>query len=314
MRVVFYPVGDKNRASSRYRVHWVVAAAKDFSIGNKTNWQKADVLVFQRALGSRHFDFAKQARAAKKLVIFDLSDFYFYRHRWKRQMGAIRKMAKLSHCMTTSNEDDATDIRTLFNKRAYVIPGAQKASKYHRKHSNVEVPTIVWLGRENTMLKTLDTVWPALERLTGEGVRFKLLLINDTGNTHGLRLRGQRGRYPILLPPLPANNIVVGQKWKLSEVYPTIAKCDVGICPQMKQPDGRYHKDENKAVTCWMCGVPCVTFNITKDWYGDLHKFLTDWQFRAGQGKKAIQRAGEWLPENVAKKWQKIIRREMERL
>lgn len=313
MGAVFFPVGDKNRASSRYRAHNVVSASKDFSLGNKTNWKKADVLVFQRALDPRHLDFAKQARAAGQLVIFDISDFYFYRHRWKRQMGAVKKMAKLAHCITTSNEDDAADIKAIFKKRAYVIPGAQQASKHHRKHSNVKVPTIVWLGRENTMHKTLDTIWPALERLSGGGVPFRLLLLNDTGNTHGLTLTGGPGGYPFI-SPLPVRNVVVGQKWKLAEVYPIVAKCDVGVCPQVKQADGRYHKDQNKAVTCWMCGVPCVTFNITKDWHGDLYKFLTDWQFRAGQGKKAIQRAKAWLPGNVAKQWRKVMEKELRQL
>jgi len=296
---VFYPVGDKNRASSRYRAHWVVAAHKDFNIGNRTNWQKADVLVFQRALDSRHFDFAEQARDMGKLVIFDISDFYFYRHRWKRQMGDVKKMAKLAHCITTSNEDDAAEIKAVLKKRAYVIPGAQKASKHHRKHSNVPVPTIVWVGRQDRMNKVLETVWPALQRLSGARIPFRLMVVNDSG------------MLPLI--PLPFSQIVA-EKWALDTIYRTIAQCDVGICPQVKQADGKYHKDGNTAVTMWMCGVPCVTFDRTKDWYGDLYKFLTDWKFRANQGKKAIQRANAWLPENVARQWQKIMTKELGKL
>lgn len=312
MKVVFYPVGDINRASSRYRGHNIVAARKEFSLGTKENWKKADALIFQRTFGGRFFDIAKQAKAAGKLVISDISDFYFYRHKWKA--AGVKQMAGLAHCLTTSNEDDAVLMRAVFKgKRVYVIPGAQKMSKHHRKHQNIPVPTVVWLGRENTMKKTLGDIWPVFQRLARDGVMFRILLINDTGSARGLQpitaFSGPRRGFP------PVNHIeVTGRKWKLNEVHKVIAGCDVGVCPQVKQADGRYHKDQNKAVTCWACGVPCVTFNVTKNWYADLRKFLTDFRFRAQQGKRGIDRAKKWSPENVSKTWLKVIGKELRRL
>lgn len=297
MKAVFFPVGDKNRASSRYRVHNVVSARKDFQADSR-DWRNANVLVFQRALERRHFDIAREGKANGKLIILDISDFYFYRHRWKRQMGAVKKMARIAHCLTASNEDDAAEIETVLKKRTYVIPGAQKASKHHRKHSDVPVPTVVWIGRQERMDHVLGSIWPVFQRLSGARVPFRLMIINDLG-THGFYL--------------PFSQIEA-KRWSRGMVYPTIARCDVGVCPQVKQTDGRYHKDGNTAVTMWMCGVPCVAFNRTKDWYGDLYKFLTDWRFRASQGRKGIERAKAWLPENVAKKWQKIMQKEIARL
>lgn len=294
MKAVFYPVGDITRASSRYRVHWIVAERDNFFMGGRKNWKKADAAVFQRAISRRHVRIAQSAKAAGKLVIFDVSDFHFYRHRWKA--SGVGKMALLAHCITTANEDDAHEIRAVFKKRCHVVPNAQRESKHRRKHSNVDVPIIAWIGRENRMLKTLGAIWPALERLSRERVPFRVLIINDTGNTHGLSL------------PL---NRVSGKRWELDEVYPTLAKCDVGVCPQVKQADGRYHKDMNKAVTCWMCGVPCVTFRTTKDWYGDLRKLLTNWQFREKQGYKGIVRAKAWTPGVVVKRWEQVMESEL---
>lgn len=298
MKTAFYPVGDIKRASSRYRVHWIVQACPEFIIGNSKNWKSCDVLVFQRTFDGRHRKLAKKAKAAGKLVVFDITDFYSHRHRWKNLWRGAKEMCKIAHCITTGNPDDQHEIRAVFKKRVYVVPTAQKKSGHIRQHKHLPMPAVVWIGRENTMLKTLGKIWPVFVRLTQRGVRFRVLIINDSGNTHGLRLPG---------------NPVVGKKWELSKVYPTIAKCDVGVCPQVKEADGRFHKDENKAVTCWMCGVPCVSFRRTKNWENDLHRLLTNWQLRKKQGRKGVERAKAWLPANVVKKWKGVFRKEMAR-
>jgi len=308
MRAVFYPVGNENRASSRYRVYNVVEVHKEFVLGTSENWRKADALIFQRV--TTRANLAAEAKKKGKLIVFDCSDAYFHRHKWKRSWPAVTRMAKIAHVLTTSNKDDATLLRGVFKKRVHVIPGAQKPSKHRRKHQNVRIPTVVWLGRENTMDKTLGTIWDTLQRLSREGIPFKVLLINDTGNTHGLILGGGfssiHGHFIV--------NEVVGMKWSLGKVYPTLAQCDLGICPQLKQPNGRYHKDENKAYTCWVCGIPCVSFARTKNWYGDLKKLLTDWKLRERQGKRAITRAKEVAPSKVADTWMRVITRERAKL
>lgn len=303
MKAAFYPVGGRDRASSRYRVWWIAEACKEFVVGDihdhRFDWQSCDVLVFQRTTQGRHRSLAKKARRAGKLIVLDITDAYSHRTRWKKLWKGVVAMAKIAHCITTGNEDDAHMLRAVFKRRVYVILGSHKASGDRRQHSNVPVPTVVWIGRENTMVKTLGAIWPVFVRLTMRGVKFRVLIINDSGSTHGLRLPG---------------NQVVGKKWVLKDVYPTLAKCDVGVCPQVKEPDGRYHKDENKAITCWWCGVPCVSFRRTKNWEGDLYKLLTDWQHRKKQGEKGPGRAAAWLPANVVKKWKGVFEKEMKRL
>ena len=297
MKAVFYPVGDKNRASSRYRVWRIIPERAEFDIGNM-NWKAADALIFQRTFDGHHLDIARRARKAGKLVILDITDAYFYRHRWKEYWPTIQKFAKIANCLTTGNEDDAQMLRIVLKRRCYVVSNAQRMSKRHRRHVNVSVPTVVWIGRENTMLNTLGGIWPVLQRLS-MSIRFRVLIVNDTGNVRGLAL---------------PHNEVVGRRWKLDEVHSVISKCDIGVCPQVKQADGRYHKDVNKAVTCWTCGVACVTFGRTKNWEGDLRRLLTDWRFRNKQGYKGITRAKKWSPSVVAKRWLEVINEELGRL
>lgn len=300
MKTAFYPVGGIDRASSRYRVHWPCEASPNFFVGDiadhRFNWRSCDALVFQRTVEGKYQNLARAARRAKKLIVLDVTDAYSHRHRWKKLWAGVVEMEKFAHCLTTGNEDDAHMLRAVFGKRVHVVPGANKASKYLRDHENVAVPTVVWIGRENTMKRTLGSIWPVLARLTQRGVKFKVLIINDSGSIQGLKLSG---------------NKVVGKKWKLSEVYPTIATCDVGICPQVKEADGRFHKDENKALTCWACRVPCVSFARTKNWEDDLYKLLTDWKFRQKQGHKGVLRAKAWLPINIVKKWDAVLEKEL---
>ena len=145
------------------------------------------------------------------------------------------------------------------------------------------------------MLLTLGEIWPVLERLSREGIKFRVVVINNSGSTRGLGL--------------PNGNEVRGKKWQLAKVDRMVCQWDLGVCPQIKQPNGRYHKEENKAVTCWRCGVPCVTFDRTKNWYGDIKRLLTDHRYRRQQGSKGPERAKAWSPQAVSEQWLKIMRR-----
>lgn len=298
MKAAFYPVGQIDRASSRYRVFNIVGAHGSFVIGDGHNWQDMDAIVLQRA--ERHSGLAKKAKRAGKLVVYDLTDAWFYKHKWKTLWPGVAAMAKMAHCLTTSNQDDAEMLRGLFKKRVHVIPNAQPLSKHKRKHGNPRPPTIGWLGRENTMKDTLGTIWPTLSRLAMMGAHYRLLLINDAGSTRGL--------------VLPYTEIV-GMKWRLEKVYRQIANhCDIGICPQVRQSDGKFHKDENKFWTFQLCGVPCVSFARTKNWYDDLRRLILEPGHRKQQGEKGPSRAREVHPERVASYWHKVLSREAGKL
>lgn len=298
MRAVFFPAGDKRRASSRYRVYNIVPQREEFLLGKGGNWKDADVVVFQRTLGSRYEGQAKRMRQAGKLVVFDCSDFYFHK-RWGN-MSQVKRMARHAHFMTTSNGDDKHSIERQLKKRCHVVPNAQPLSSHRRKHANVATPSIVWIGRVGNM-GNLEVVWPALQKLASERVPFQVVLINDDGSIGGRTLR------------LPRGHKVTGKKWSLDKIHRMVAQCDLGINPKAKQADGRYHKDQNISVLVWGCGIPCVTFDITKNWYGDIRRFLLDWKLRGAQGYKGIERAKRWEPSKVAGDWMKVFEKEAKR-
>jgi hypothetical protein len=298
MKAAFYPVGQIGRASSRYRVYNVIDASDSFIKGSEDNWVGLDALVFQRT--THYMELARRVRKKGKLIVFDWTDVWFYKNEWEHLWEPAAEMAELAHCLTTSNQDDAEMLRETFKKHVYVIPGAQPPSKYKRKHGNYRPPTVGWLGRENRMGEALGAIWAVLSKLPMMGTRYRLLLINDTGDTHGLTL--------------PYTEIA-GMKWDRHKVYRQLANnCDIGICPQVLQSDGKFHKDENKSWTFQLCGIPCVSFARTKDWYDDLHKLIAEPDYRKWQGKRGTDRAREVHPKRIAGYWHKILSREAEAL
>jgi hypothetical protein len=302
MKALFYPAGNKQRASSRYRVWWVVAERKEWHVGSLTGteWRNAQVLVFQRQQNGPAIKLAKEAKRHKKLIVYDCTDFYFH-EKWGAQQS-VDGMARIAHILTTGNKDDAWSMRHRYKrKRVYVVPNAQRASAYpeKKKHRMVTRPRVIWFGRVGN-LGTLRSIWPHFENLARAGIPFEVLLVTDTGTTGNLKLDR---RHPVR-----------GKKWTLGGINKLIVSADVAVCPQIRQPDGRFHKDENRAVTAWMCGLPCVTFNITKNWHNDLRRFLVDWKLRARSGQKNIERAKKWEARNVAKTWERVFQEGLRRL
>ena len=302
MKVVFYPAGNSTRASSRYRVWWVVPTHKEWVVGtlNGTEWRSAQVLVFQRQQNGPAVKLAKEAKAHGKLIVYDCTDYYFHK-KWGTQRS-VDTMARIAHVLTTGNADDVWLMKRRYkNKPVYLVPNAQRSDLYKKKkkHSRVSRPRIIWFGRIGN-IGTLRSIWGHFENLARAGVPFEVLLVNDTGSKAGLTL-GRR--HP-----------VIAAKWTLGGINDLIVSADVAVNPQIKQPNGRYHKDQNKSVTAWMCGLPCVTFDISKNWHDDLRRFLVDWKLRARSGKKNIQRAKQWEAANVAKTWEKVFQEGLRRL
>lgn len=300
MRVVFFPAGDRTRASSRYRVWWIVPDDPDFMVADGNNWRQADVLVFQRTFSKKWRALAKKAKSSGKLVLFDCTEWFFMEG-WKR-LGAVDKMAGIAHALTCGVVEDQRLMQQRYKKRVHVIPNAQRLGAYplKKKHRPVARPRVIWFGRVGNM-RTLESIWPVFQRLARDRVSFEVLIVNDDGQTHGLKLDD---KHP-----------VIAKKWGPGIIInELIVSADVAVNPKIKQADGYYHKDINKSVTAWMCGLPCITFGMTNDWYGDLRRMLTDWRLRERNGKKNIERARAWDSSNVVKQWRKVFVDELKRL
>jgi hypothetical protein len=178
MKAVFYPVGTRKTASSRYRCYLLADARKEFVIGRPGDgrWKGADAVVVQKRHDAPVVRIARKVRKAGKLVVLDYSDVWRFKE--ADQMPHIKRLADLCHLLTSSNRDDAHLLRQVTGRRVVVVPNAQDLSVYaHKNHRPVRKPTILWCGHSNNK-QTLDIVWPALRSLAGEGVKFQVVLIS----------------------------------------------------------------------------------------------------------------------------------------
>jgi len=158
---------------------------------------------------------------------------------------------------------------------------------------------VVWCGHVNNK-DALKVMWPALRSLAAEGVRFEVLLVsNDPRIGKGLHIDG---KHPVWF-----------ERWELARVNKLMVRGDVAINPQTRKGDGRWHKDRNKTVTAWACGLPCVDFKTAGTavhmWKGRLRKLLADHELRAERGRKGIGRARYWGVAPVSEVWLGLLRR-----
>jgi hypothetical protein len=247
---------------------------------------------------------ARTARKKRILVALDYSDIPL-----TLDAGFIANLAKMTgqaHLLTCSNPGDAKTLHDITGRAAVVVPNAQNLAIYDRKkiHRDKRKPVIVWMGHSNNM-GTLSVVWPALRKLAAQGVGFEVLLVSD-------RSKVAKGRHIDKAHP------VHFQQWKLSTVNATMLRGDVAINPQLRRKDGLWHKDRNKTVTAWACGLPCVDFTQCggdrEKWRRHLKKLLTNWELRASVGADGIERSKAWGVEPVSALWLNLLTKHLKRV
>jgi hypothetical protein len=306
MKAVFYPVGGRKTASSRYRAWLLCDHRKEFTIGRRGDgaWGRAGAVIFQKQCSSWAIRTARAAKKARKLVVLDYSDVPLTMD--AGLVASLAKMTGLAHLLTCSNPGDAKTLHDITGRSAVVVPNAQDLSVYvhKKKHRDKRKPIIVWMGHSNNM-GTLSVVWPALRKLAAEGVGFEVLLVSD-------RSKVAKGRHIDKAHP------VHFQQWKLSTVNATMLRGDVAINPQLRRKDGLWHKDRNKTVTAWACGLPCVDFTHcgtdTTLWRKQIGQLLTSCQLRRLEGVGGIEKAKAWGVGPVSAQWLNLLTKHLRRV
>lgn len=292
-------------ASSRSRVWLLCDRREEFFVGRRrSDWRKADAVVFQKRCSGKDIETARKARNAGRFVVLDYSDVYLAQE--AGLMRDMRLMVSLCQAVTTSNPDDMKLLSAMTGRPVAVIRNCQDMTAYPLKkaHEEKSKPVVVWCGHSNNK-DALRVMWPTLRSLAAEGVRFEVLLVsNDPRIGKGLHIDG---KHPVWF-----------ERWKLARVNKLMVRGDVAINPQTRKADGRWHKDRNKTVTAWACGLPCVDFKTAGTdhgrWRGQLRKLLADHELRAKRGRKGIVRARYWGVAPVSEVWLGLLKRGAKRV
>jgi glycosyltransferase involved in cell wall biosynthesis len=307
MRAIFYPVGGRNTASSRYRAYVLADHLPEFEIGylGDGRWRDFEAVVMQKQYFVPGRKLAKRARQTGKLVILDVSDALWIERVGDK--GRVQAAAKQAHCLTCSNGGDASKLRAwVKDKPVKVMPNAQDLSSYRPiSHRPKRKPVVVWSGYTANVSTLQVGCWPALRLLARQGVKFEVLLIsNEPEVTKGLFIDDQ---HPVWFKP-----------WRLSREQETLQRGDVFVNPQRLQADGLWHKDRNKSVTAWACGLAVVDFQTAgtsvNRWAKKLSALLTDHRERRKNANSGLS----WSFQNhdvsvVAEKWLDLLQRMKEK-
>ena len=299
MRIVAYPLGDIDMASSRYRVYWPTEelGGRKFAVASgEENWKQSTIVFFQRTCSAQHVDMAKRAANTGKFVVYDCTDFYW------RTVGVDkllseheRAMIRQAHLLTCCNEDDAWLLNRTFNKPVRVLPNMQKLSLYVKCKSYKETPSpvLIWMGYGHN-IRTLKSIWRNLRELCDEGIKFSLLLINGDG----------------VAPALDFPRPIKAMAWSRKDLGDLLTSGDVLANPQVKCDYGRYYKDNNKTVTARAHGLAVASFDEVDNWTHELRVLLTDFDYRHSEGEYGRILAKGYDVSILAPKWWDILMEE----
>lgn len=304
MKAVFYPAGDRKVASSRSRAWLLCDRRPEFFIGRKrSDWKRADAVVFQKRCSRKDMDTARKARKAGRFVVLDYSDVLLSRE--AGLMDDIKRLARHCHAVTTSNSGDMLLLAGEMGRAVAVVRNCQDMTAYPVKkvHGPKKRPVVVWNGHVNNS-DSLGVIWPAFRLLAAQGVGFQVLLVSNSSKV-------ARGRH------IDDAHPVWYQKWRLKEVNAAMLRGDVAVNPQTRKKTGDWHKDRNKTVTAWACGLPCVDFTMAGTavgrWADRLRVLLLDPELRARRGKEGIKRARYWGVAPVSEVWLHMLTKGVEK-
>jgi len=296
MRIIAYPLGDLNTASSRYRAYWPAEelGGKRFAVATTDNdWEQSTIVMFQRACTVAYQDIAKRAHNTRKFVVYDYTDFYW------RTVGVDKppdsgelKMVQYADLLTCCNQDDAWLLRRTFNKPVRILPNMQKLSLYVKQkvYEKTDCPVVLWVGY-NHNIRALKSMWAGLQEVANKGIQFSVLIVNNDG----------------VVPKLVLPRNIEAVPWSLKNLGDIMCRGDVAINPQIPCANGRYYKDNNKSVTAWAHGLACLSFDEVKNWARELEWPLIDRDNRAEEGEYNRLRARDYDVSVMAPKWWDIL-------
>lgn len=271
MKIGFVPYQEMVRdevASTRIRVTWPAKYDKDIIISSDYDTLiKCDVVVFQTRIEIRDIALAERLNANNVAVIFDFTDPHWLKDYDMQAIHPVFKdVTRLAKLVTLSTEELERTFKEAFpGVETAVVPDRIDLSVYdkfkeHEEHSDLK---ILWHGSYGN-IPAIDLARDDLERL---GEEFDLTLVCVYDRVKEFKVR-------------PFKNIKLeSREWSTQEVIDSLLKSDVSINPKYNN-HWKSYKSNNKTVTAWALGIPCVESSF----YDGLRPFLSSVALRMREG------------------------------
>jgi glycosyltransferase involved in cell wall biosynthesis len=277
-------------ASTRLRVEWPLAYMPgSFESEEYEDLKKCDAVVFQSRHNYPDLEMAVKLKNNGVKLIWDFTD-----PSWLKEYDSsaihpiLYKVAELADVVTFPTEELARTYKEAFQgTNTAIIKDRLELSHYakiktHKEHKNYK---ICWHGSYGNFC-SLDLARNDLEKL-GKEFDITLICVYDTGNRHNIQVK-------------PFKNIKLDiRTWTNQITTDAILESDITINPKF---DGHWksYKSNNKTITSWICGVPCIERNF----YDEIKKYLLSADLRNKEAK--IKRAiveKEYDVKLTAKEW-----------
>lgn len=295
LSVSFLAFGDRNLASSRFRA-WDVADAWGVpcTVWDETDNAITDVVVLQKVYPRRKSHYAahlkewlvNQNRNGRRIV-WDLCDPVW----WWMHEAQFRDLLNLMALVTVSSRGLQEDLQQEYGHEAILIRDRLPYQDGMRKHTSVEVPTLIWFGYARNRMPCLAAASLTLERLLRNNFPFELCIVDEAPDYH------------LITDDLAEHTSYV--RWQRDSFWDVLTSADIALLPEYPGLWGKM-KSENKIITAWWAGLPVSDATD----YRRLVSLMTDWQLREAIGRENRERAEKDYPiQTSVEEWQALVSR-----
>lgn len=317
-KTLFIAQGDLDWGSSRFRAWWVAAHAdwaECVTIDNllhppglvpferykddpplawaragvtELEWQhEFDTVVLPKWTGAAAQAFAQAIRERDKRIIWDLCDPLW----WLEPRGFAAMLPLVDYLVFSNARLEAAFCGEYDDRRTAVIPDRMEPA-FHptvKEHAPTPAPVLLWWGYGWNRAALLSAGL-GLQRLVGEGARFRLRVLDD-GAPGGVSVPGVDVEY---------------HRWRRDTFHDELLAADVALLPPYPGVWGAL-KSDNKAVSAWWAGLPVVDLQSADD-VDRAQALIADADLRAREGWANRKRASEQYDvRQSVRDWENVL-------
>lgn len=295
-RVLMIPTGPPTWNTPRLRCYWVAEAWDEAEVwdGRGESWEQilegVEILMMQQKFWRPELEQGFATARKKGIpILWDTCDPIW----WWSAEG--RKMAEEADFIVASTDGLANLARAELNKPAICIPDRHKISAYAvKEHRETDCSVLLWHGWRASHA-SLWNCSAELARLAAMGLRFKVMIVDDTGEIVPEAFTQWNWAQRIEVELV---------KWEYPDFFEKqIVMGDIGLCPPYPGVWNKY-KSTNKRDAFWVAGIPTTDGTDINQ----LIQLIQNWQLRRELGKRCREIAvRDFAIEKSVEEWKRLV-------
>ena len=276
---------DLKVASTRIRVTWPARYAENFIVTeDEAKLKKCAVVVFQTRIDRSDIKLAGRLKEKNIKIVCDFTDPH-----WLHEYGGclspeLKDMVEVADCITLPTQVLEKSFTEIFEKPTAIVKDRLDLELYDKVkvHTNRKDFRILWHGSYGN-LASLEIARNDLEKVGAE-YPITLVCVYDNCSDYEVK-KFDHVKLEIY-------------EWSNEKVIEELLKADISINPRFD--NWKSYKSNNKTVTAWALGIPCVEYNF----YEEIKRYMSTSvrnaeavQYRKTVEKNynAIDTAKEWI-------------------